>query len=127
MKVIRFATTRVGNKVVHLVPAGNRHARCGVVAVNVIHDAKAGEGIFSGANSACKNCLRVAAPRDLTPDLGYLTDTWEVANGAGTKLVRVYGHDLAQAREKAMRHAVVRNTYRIEDGFAIRRLHSKEL
>lgn len=124
-KATQLAATRRANKILHIVPVGNRHARCGVVAEYAIHMPTAVNSIVAGVHALCRNCNRVSAPRDtrrpVDPYLSEPTNTWSVMDRAGREIHRAYGTTTDQARHNALKATSVRAVADREGEFSLRR------
>lgn len=122
------ATARSTGKVFHIVPNGNLHARCGVIAPNEAFGIGVGTKCAAGTHSLCKNCIRVAAPRDLNPaPTRTVTDMWTVTNKAGDEITRFEAARTEDAAERIRVDADCRDWFRLEGGVFRRRLYSDEL
>lgn len=132
MKTMRFAATRRANEVLHIVPEGNRHALCGVVAEYVLYNPTALRSIGAGTHRHCKNCLRVTPARDLNAPAApavddHPTDWWVITDKRDNVLGRIEGRDIRTADRRARQVPSIDHTARTEGGLAYRRLRRSEL
>lgn len=108
-----FATIN-GRTALHIVPAGNCHARCGRIVTTVVSGPALAVSVAAGTHTVCKTCVKVKAPRDLTVIQEEPTNTWIVTDGFDNEIGRVEAETDREAVSKAAR---------IVDGdFAVRRL-----
>lgn len=127
-KSLHLATTRTGTDVFHIVPNGNRHAVCGVIATDEVAGPDAGTKCAAGTHHICKNCMRVKPVRDLNPTpVGAPTDTWAVMNKAGDRIGRVTARDIQCASRIAHQDPTVNRVSKREGGLFLRRLRESEL
>lgn len=131
MRNLELATVKTGNVVLHMVPRGNRHALCGIVAEHTVDMADVAPQVIVGTRRMCGNCVRVTPARDtrrpVDPFLSEPTDVWTVTDRAGTEITRVYGTTLEGARNDALNVAEVRYVNYSQGGFSLRRLTRGEL
>jgi hypothetical protein len=127
-KSIHLATVRTDGKIYHIVPNGNRHAKCGVVATNEAYGPDAGRNCAALTHRLCKNCMRVKPVRDgMAAPTDEPTDTWVVTNKAGERLGRVTARDIRCASRIANQNPTVARVSRREGGISLRRLRTSEL
>lgn len=97
-----FATV-TGRTTLHIVPNGNMHARCGRVATDTV------EGPAAATDHVCKTCLKVKAPRDLSPRTETVevhATTWSVVDENTHRILTTVAADGYQGALQAARKAL---------------------